>query len=182
MLQPKWCSGGIRKAMIWSRRCPASCFLTAFWFWSVLSFQVESWLFFFPQKNGVLPKHAQLFFRSSILAISFPGSNLRKFPVGNIIDTNSKSTKNIFGETASEFSFQNSHKVFLLWILCLKLEVTVGWPFFNLSLGLCYCWNTDTISLAMPIQSEYTGTKCGIWTGLNLHTVTECRNTPNIPI
>lgn len=70
----------------------------------------------------------------------------------------------MFGETASELSFQNSHKVFKLWILSLKLKVTVGWPFFHLSLGLYYCLNTDTIPLAIPIQSEYAWTKRGTWT------------------
>lgn len=69
---------------------------------------------FFFQERRSLVKTCSAGFRSSILAIFFPGNKLRKFPVGNIIDTNSMSTKNIYGETASEFSFQNSHKVFPL--------------------------------------------------------------------
>lgn len=118
----------------------------------VCTVQSESWevLLFFPEQWSLVKPCSDVF-RSSILDISFPGNNIRKFPVGNIIDTNSVSTKNIFGETASEFSFQNSHQIFPLWILYFKLKVTVGWPFFNLSFRLYYYLSTDTISLAMPI-------------------------------
>lgn len=127
-------------------------------------FFIVGLFFFSPQKNGIFPGHAQIF-----LGHLFPWFlPLKTVSEHLLLETPLTSTPSTLGETANEFSFPNTHKSIPImnFFFCLKLELTVHWPFFNLCLGLYYSLNTDSISPAMPIQSEYTWAKRGTWTNL----------------
>lgn len=139
--------------------------------------------FISPQKNGIFPKHAQIFLDHLFqwfLPLKIASEHLL---LETPLTLMTHPLKVPWVKQQMNFPSQTHRKVFPLWFIffffCLKLELTVDWPSFNLCLGPCL--DSDTTSPAMPIRSECKyihWAKCGTWTNSRIYRVTERGNAP----